>query len=266
MATSAYDYVPVNACKYERIIIKNKCKNPDDCSICLDSLFMKQVAYLPCKHSFHQSCLKQVFEKKMYSCPLCRYDLMNALKKANFIFPPVYDAYAGNAYAYAGNAYAGNAYTGNAYIYTYTLPYAYNGDAYMNDVAYMNGDAYMYGDAYMNDVAYNGDAYMNGEPGSYPDMPDLVDSDEDMPDLVDLSHEPNAEPDAEPPNAEPDAEPDAEPNSHWTGLLIYIMQASDMQASDMPASDMPASDMPASDMPASDMPGNNAEPEVLFRL
>ena len=113
MATSAYDnpYVPVNACKYERIIIKNKCKNPEDCSICLDSLFMKQVAYLPCKHSFHQSCLKQVFEKKMYSCPLCRYDLVNALKKANFIFPPVYNAY-------SGDAYTGNAYTGNAYIYT----------------------------------------------------------------------------------------------------------------------------------------------------
>ena len=97
----------------------------------------------------------------------------------------------------------------------------------------MYGDAYN-GDAYMNGDAYNGDAYMNDEPGSYPDMPDLVDSDEDMPDLVDLSDEPHAE-----------------PNSHWTGLLIYIMQANDMSASDMSASDMPA---------------NNAEPEVLFRL
>ena len=162
-----------HAYKYERIILQNKCKNPEDCSICLDSLLMKQVAYLPCKHSFHQACLKQAFEKELYSCPLCRYNLVNALQNANFIFPPVDDPFA----------------HGGAYIYTYVLPYVYNGDTYMNaDVVGAN----------VVGAVPNASAADAGD-----DMPDLVDSDDDMPHLVDFN---------------------AEADSNWSGLLIYIMQ------------------------------------------
>jgi hypothetical protein len=95
------------ASKYERIILQNKCpREEEECSICLDSLYMKQIAYLPCKHSFHQKCIQYSFEKKLYSCPLCRYDLLTALKKTNFIFPVVYDPY--------------------TYTYTYPYPYTYD--------------------------------------------------------------------------------------------------------------------------------------------
>jgi hypothetical protein len=81
------------ASKYERIILQNKCPMEEECSICLDSLYMKQIAYMPCKHAFHQKCIQYSFTKKLYSCPLCRYDLIEALKKTNFIFPIVYDPY-----------------------------------------------------------------------------------------------------------------------------------------------------------------------------
>jgi len=95
--------------KYERIILQNKCRLEEDCSICLDSLYMKQIAYLPCKHSFHQKCIQYSFEKKLYSCPLCRHDLLTALKKTNFSFPIVYDPY-----------------TFDPYTFDYTYPYGYN--------------------------------------------------------------------------------------------------------------------------------------------
>ena len=176
-----------HAYKYERIILQNKCKNPEDCSICLDSLLMKQVAYLPCKHSFHQACLKQAFEKELYSCPLCRYNLVNALQNANFIFPPVDDPFA----------------HGGAYIYTYVLPYVYNGDTYMNASA---------AGAVPNASAAGANVVGASAAGAVPnasaadagdDMPDLVDSDDDMPDLVDFN---------------------AEADSNWSSLLIYIMQ------------------------------------------
>ena len=174
-----------HAYKYERIILQNKCKNPEDCSICLDSLLMKQVAYLPCKHSFHQACLKQAFEKELYSCPLCRYNLVNALQNANFKFPPVDDPFA----------------HGGAYIYTYVLPYVYNGDTYMNASA---AGASAAGAAGANASASAADAGPNASAAdASDDMPDLVDSDDDMPDLVDLN---------------------ANADSNWSSLLIYIMQ------------------------------------------
>jgi len=97
--------------KYERIILQNKCRLEEDCSICLDSLYMKQIAYLPCKHSFHQKCIQYSFEKKLYSCPLCRHDLLTALKKTNFSFPIVYDPYTFDPYTFD---------------YTYPYPYGYN--------------------------------------------------------------------------------------------------------------------------------------------
>ena len=88
--TDTIDYV---AKEYDRIILKNKCKLKDDCSICLDSLYEKKAACLPCKHYFHHSCLKQALDKKLYTCPLCRYDLLNALMKTDFKFPIVYNPY-----------------------------------------------------------------------------------------------------------------------------------------------------------------------------
>ena len=175
-----------HAYKYERIILQNKCKNPEDCSICLDSLLMKQVAYLPCKHSFHQACLKQAFEKELYSCPLCRYNLINALQNANFKFPPVDDPFA----------------HGGAYIYTYVLPYVYNGDTYMNASA-----AGAVPNASAAGAVPNADVVGASAADASDDMPDLVDSDDDMPDLVDLNANANA-------NAD----------SNWSSLLIYIMQ------------------------------------------
>jgi len=76
--------------KHKRLILQKKCKNKDnDCSICLTSLFMRSVIYLPCKHYFHKECLYQAFEAKLYTCPLCRYDLLDPLLKSGFTFPEV---------------------------------------------------------------------------------------------------------------------------------------------------------------------------------
>ena len=72
----------------ERIIIQQKFPSvKEECSICLNPLFHKQVAYLPCKHYFHSSCLTTAFNSRLYTCPLCRNDLNNVLKKIGFKFP-----------------------------------------------------------------------------------------------------------------------------------------------------------------------------------
>jgi len=141
----------------ERIILKSKSKNKDDCAICIDSLYKKTVAYLPCSHFFHHDCLSQAFEKQLYSCPLCRYDLVPALRQINFKFPVVNDpyvirdAYFRNAYTYFRDAYTHDAYTHDAYTHD-----AYTHDAYT---------------IYQDDILFNNDNF-------YDDMPDLVDSDE----------------------------------------------------------------------------------------
>jgi hypothetical protein len=81
-----------SAKKYNRIIIQKKCKNQmEECAICLDSHYMKTVAYLPCGHAFHHTCVQQAFAKNLYSCPLCRSDLVEALLKTNFQFPVAED-------------------------------------------------------------------------------------------------------------------------------------------------------------------------------
>jgi hypothetical protein len=68
-----------------RIIIERRNKTrEDDCVVCLDTLFNKKVAYLPCKHSFHYECLKLTIESKKYTCPLCRYDLIYPLKQLGY--------------------------------------------------------------------------------------------------------------------------------------------------------------------------------------
>jgi len=79
----------VIAANNNRIIIQPKYPYPkEDCSICLNTLFHKQVAYLPCKHYFHSSCLTHAFKNKLYTCPLCRTDLNTVLNKIGFEFPP----------------------------------------------------------------------------------------------------------------------------------------------------------------------------------
>ena len=80
--------VQVCAKKYDRIISQRNCKLDDDCAICLQSLYMKSVNYLPCTHYFHTACLNQAFQSKLYSCPLCRYDLILPLSNTGFQFAP----------------------------------------------------------------------------------------------------------------------------------------------------------------------------------
>ena len=74
------------AAYYDRLILQIKCKIPDDCAICLDTLVNKNVIYLPCKHYFHSNCIKRTFVEKIYTCPLCRHNLMNSLQKIGHIF------------------------------------------------------------------------------------------------------------------------------------------------------------------------------------
>jgi hypothetical protein len=98
-----------SAAKYDRLILQKKCTIADDCAICIDSLLTKPVMYLPCKHYFHKACLQQAFEKKLYTCPLCRHDLLDALLKTDFKFPIVYDM----------NTFI------NTFFYTYPYIYPY---------------------------------------------------------------------------------------------------------------------------------------------
>jgi len=74
--------------KHERLILQQKCKTKNDtCAVCLETLFMKSVIYLPCKHFFHSTCLNKVIDTKIYTCPLCRCNFENSLSKLNFQFP-----------------------------------------------------------------------------------------------------------------------------------------------------------------------------------
>ena len=73
------------ASHHNRIIIERRNKTrEDDCVVCLDTLLNKNIAYLPCKHSFHYECLKLTIESKKYTCPLCRYDLIYPLKQLGY--------------------------------------------------------------------------------------------------------------------------------------------------------------------------------------
>ena len=74
------------AAYYDRLILQTKCKIQDNCAICFDTLVNRSIIYLPCKHYFHANCIKQTFENEIYTCPLCRYDLMNSLKKVGHKF------------------------------------------------------------------------------------------------------------------------------------------------------------------------------------
>ena len=102
-----------SAHRYDRIIIKNTSKNNDDCPICLQSFLNTQIMYLPCKHMFHSSCLKQSFQNNLYTCSLCRHDLKTALTKINFKFPVLDDF----MFLYNSELYSN-------YSYSYTYTYA----------------------------------------------------------------------------------------------------------------------------------------------
>lgn len=83
------------AAYYDRIIIQRKAgtdKKDDEveeCAICLDLLEKKLIAHLPCKHAFHLTCLKQAVQAKNYSCPLCRYNLVQSLRQIGELPLPV---------------------------------------------------------------------------------------------------------------------------------------------------------------------------------
>jgi len=87
---------------YDRMILQSKCNVEDDCSVCLESLLNKKVIYLPCKHYFHSACLNMMIEAKTYTCPLCRYNLINSLHQIGHNF---YTNVYGNA---NGNTYNNN--------------------------------------------------------------------------------------------------------------------------------------------------------------
>jgi hypothetical protein len=91
----AYDNCPAYDCpahdiyddcsaSYDRLVIQKNCLKKENCSICLDSLYKKTIMHLPCKHNFHYSCLIQSIENDLYTCPLCRYNLTNALLKIGY--------------------------------------------------------------------------------------------------------------------------------------------------------------------------------------
>ena len=107
---------------YDRIIIKNNSKNNDECPICLESFLNKQIMYLPCKHMFHSSCIKQSFQNKLYTCSLCRHDLKTALTKINYKFPLLDDfMFLYNSYLYSNYSHGhGDEQSGQIpLIYTY---------------------------------------------------------------------------------------------------------------------------------------------------
>ena len=65
-----------------RNILHLKYKNDENCSICLLPMLNKLVLHTPCQHYFHYTCIKSVYTSQYiykYKCPLCRYDLTNAI-------------------------------------------------------------------------------------------------------------------------------------------------------------------------------------------
>lgn len=61
--------------KQNRVIVQSNCKLNNECSICLTEMENKPVLFLPCSHFFHLNCLYTAFDKCLYNCPLCRFDL-----------------------------------------------------------------------------------------------------------------------------------------------------------------------------------------------
>jgi len=69
--------------KLNRNILQTKYKKEEECSICLLSMFNKQVLTIPCGHVFHKNCITMSFHADhpaKYKCPLCRFNNYPALK------------------------------------------------------------------------------------------------------------------------------------------------------------------------------------------
>ncbi len=69
----------------KRNILHSKYKNDEKCSICLLTMLNKLTLHTPCQHYFHYDCIKAVYTSEHTSknkCPLCRYDLSEAIYNA----------------------------------------------------------------------------------------------------------------------------------------------------------------------------------------
>ena len=97
-----------------RNILHLKYKNDENCSICLLPMLNKLVLHTPCQHYFHHTCIKSVYTSEYiykYKCPLCRYDLTNAIfNSINIQHNPV----GPNAMGMGANAMGANAMGANA--------------------------------------------------------------------------------------------------------------------------------------------------------
>ena len=60
------------ALEKKRRVITVRQKNEDMCPICLESLNLKRLVWLPCGHSMHLKCERALLEKSYLRCPLCR--------------------------------------------------------------------------------------------------------------------------------------------------------------------------------------------------
>lgn len=62
--------------KLERINVGEKME--ENCSICMEEIEKgNEIIRLPCKHIFHEKCIKSYLLEYNYKCPLCRYDIGN---------------------------------------------------------------------------------------------------------------------------------------------------------------------------------------------
>ena len=53
-------------------------EDPDDCSICLDTLTVgDEILLLPCNHVFHKNCMNEWLKEGRAVCPVCRQGIMD---------------------------------------------------------------------------------------------------------------------------------------------------------------------------------------------
>ena len=67
------------AFQMKRLVIQGRCSLSDNCMICLENMHRSKCIYLPCKHAFHSKCLKQLVERRIDTCPLCRAGFKDSL-------------------------------------------------------------------------------------------------------------------------------------------------------------------------------------------
>ena len=67
------------AFQMKRLVIQGRCSLSDNCMICLENMHRSKCIYLPCKHAFHSKCLKQLVERRIDTCPLCRAEFKDYL-------------------------------------------------------------------------------------------------------------------------------------------------------------------------------------------